>query len=78
MECCTNFRCEVSHPDTEVFLSGQQSIAAVVQPPAHWRVRVRHHLPVQLVHHCHGRLVVSEVDEAISSGLIGELDCHHL
>ena len=61
-----------------VLLARQQSVAAVVQLPAYRGVRVRHHLPVQLVHHGQGHLVVGEVDEAIAGGRVGELIFHHL
>ena len=74
----TNLGCQIADPHTVVLLPWQQPVAAVVQLPAHWRVRVRHHLSVQLVHNCQSHLVIGKVDETIAGGLTGELVRHHL
>ena len=73
-----NLWCQIAHPHTVVLLPWQKPVAAVVQLPAHWRVRVRHHLPVQLVHNCQSHLVIGKVDETIARRRLGELVFHHL
>ena len=74
----TNLRCQVPNPDTVVLLSWQQPVAAVVQLPAHRRVRVRHHLSIQLVHNRQSHLVIGKVDETVAGGRVRELVFHHL
>ena len=61
-----------------VLLSWQKPVAAVVQLPPHWRVRVWHHLPIQLVHNCQSHLIIGKVDETIAGCRLGELIFHHL
>lgn len=61
-----------------VLLPWQKSVAAVVELPADWWVRVRHHLSIQLVHNCQSHLVVGKVDETVAGGRLGELIFHHL
>ena len=74
----TNLRCQIPNPHTVVLLPWQEPVAAVVQLPAHRRVRVWHHLSIQLVHNRQGHLVIRKVDETVAGGRVGELVFHHL
>ena len=43
-----------------------------------WRIRVRYHLAVELVHGGQGHRVAGEVDEAVASVTSRELVLYHL